>query len=206
MTDDGPVTAVTRSCISVGAPGSVADLLPRASDGDLVAWDDIVRRYSTLVSATVRSCQMQDADALDAVQMTWLRLAENAHHMQFPERLGEWLATTARHECLRILRQADPASNFVHTAPDTVADRSTGPEQRVVDADTARTLWNIVAELPPRRRTLLQALFTDHPRPYGEVARAAGIPLGGVGPTRARALRQLRVRLNDHGLGPDAWR
>jgi hypothetical protein len=31
---------------------------------------------------------LQDADARDAVQTTWLRLAENAHQVQFPERLG----------------------------------------------------------------------------------------------------------------------
>jgi RNA polymerase sigma factor (sigma-70 family) len=202
VTDAARVTAATRSCTSVGAPGSVADLLPRASDGDPVAWDEVLRRYGTLVSATVRSFQMQDADTLDAVQMTWLRLAENAHRVQFPERLGGWLATTARRECLRILHDANPASNL---RPDVVADRSRGPEQHAIDADTTRTLWKIVAELPPRRRTLLQALFTDHPRPYGEVARTAGIPQGAIGPTRARALRQLRVRLNDRGLGPDAW-
>jgi DNA-directed RNA polymerase specialized sigma24 family protein len=79
------------------------------------------------------------------------------------------------------------------------------PEQRVINADTTRRLWSMVAELPPRRRTLLRALFTDHPRPYGELARTAGIPQGAIGPTRARALQQLRVRLKDHGLGPDAW-
>jgi RNA polymerase sigma factor (sigma-70 family) len=201
VTDARRVTAATRSCTS-GAPGSVADLLPRASDGDPVAWDEVLRRYGTLVSATVRSFQMQDADTLDAVQMTWLRLAENAHRVQFPERLGGWLATTARRECLRILGDANPAPNL---RPDVVADRSRGPEQRAIEADTTRTLWKIVAELPPRRRTLLQALFADHPRPYGELARTAGIPQGAIGPTRARALRELRGRLNDRGLGLDAW-
>jgi RNA polymerase sigma factor (sigma-70 family) len=202
MTDGGLVTAATRSCTSVDATGSVADRLSRASDGDPIAWDEVLRRYGNLVSATVRSFQMQDADALDAVQMTWLRLAENTHRVQFPERLGGWLVTTARRECLRILRQSNPTPDL---RPDTVIDRSMDPEQRVIDADTTRRLWNMVAELPPRRRTLLRALFTDQPRPYGEVARTAGIPQGAIGPTRARALQQLRVRLNDHGLGPDTW-
>jgi RNA polymerase sigma factor (sigma-70 family) len=202
MTDGGLVTAATRSCTSADATSSVADRLSRASNGDPVAWDEVLRQYGNLVSATVRSFQMQDADALDAVQMTWLRLAENIHQVQFPERLGGWLTTTARRECLRILRQSNPAP---HLRLDTIADRSMDPEQRVVDADTTRRLWNMVAELPPRRRILLRALFTDHPRPYDEVARTAGIPQGAIGPTRARALQQLRVRLNDHGLGPDTW-
>ena len=199
MIDGGLVTAATRSCTSADATDSVVDRLSRASDGDPIVWDDVLRRYGNLVSATVRSFQLQDADTLDAVQMTWLRLAENIHRVQFPERLGGWLTTTARRECLRILRQSNPTPDL---RPDTVVDRSMDPEQRVIDADTTRRLWNMVAELPPRRRTLLRALFTDHPQPYGEVARTAGIPQGAIGPTRARALRQLRVRLNDHGLGP----
>ena len=204
-TDSGLVTAATRSCPSADAPDDVADLLRRASDRDPVAWEEILRLYGKLVSATVRSFQMQDADALDAVQMTWLRLAENPHRVQFPERLDGWLVTTARRECLRILRRVTRAPNLCHSALDTLAHPSVGPEQCVINADTIRTLWNIVAELPPRRRALVRELFTDYPRPYAEVARAAGIPLGGMGPTRARALRQLRGRINDDGLGPDTW-
>jgi len=182
------------------ATPSVADLLLGISDRDPAAWEEIVRRYGKLVSVTVRSFRLQDADALDAVQMTWLRLAENAHRVQLPERLGGWLVTTARRECLRILRQAKSAPNFIDVGAETVADPSVGPEQRVIGADTARTLWTLVGELPPRQRTLLRALFTDNPPPYAEVARAGGIPLGAIGPTRARALRQLRDTLEQHGL------
>jgi RNA polymerase sigma factor (sigma-70 family) len=178
----------------------------RVHNGESLTWDDVLRQYGTLVAATVRSFQMQDADALDAIQMTWLRLAENAHRVQFPERLGGWLATTARNECLRIRRKAGTAPVLRATELDTLADRSIGPEQRVIDTHTARRLWAIVAELPPRRRVVLEELFTEAPRPYAEVARKAGIPLGGIGPTRARALRQLRGMLDDDGLGADIWR
>lgn len=181
-----------------GATDSVADLLLRIGERDPAAWEEILRRYGKLVSATVRSFNLQKADALDAVQMTWLRLAENAHRVQFPERLGGWLATTARRECLHILRQTKPAVDLLDVAPETIADSSVGPEQQVIDADTTRRLWKLVDELPPRRRTLLWTLFNDAPRPYADVARVTGMPPGGIGPTRARALRQLRGKLNDH--------
>jgi RNA polymerase sigma factor (sigma-70 family) len=197
-------TAANIRCTPTGATPRVADLLPRASDGDPGAWEEIVRRYGGLVSATVRSFRLQDNDALDAVQMTWLRLAENAHRVQFPERLGAWLVTTARRECLRILRDRAKLAS----APldiDTVADSSVGPEQHVIDMDTAQMLRDLVAELEPRKRNLLQALFTDNPQPYAEIARATGIPIGSIGPTRARALRRLRRLGNDeHGLGEAA--
>jgi RNA polymerase sigma factor (sigma-70 family) len=130
--------------------------------------------------------------------MTWLRLGENALRIQSPERLPGWLATTARRECLHILRQAKRASG-----PIDVADPSMDPERRAIDADTARTLWNLVDELPPRQRTLLRALFTDQPRPYTEVSRTTGIPAGAIGPTRARALAKLRCSLEQRQ--PTGW-
>ncbi len=193
-------TAIATSYDHASATSSMADLLLQVGDGDPAAWDEIFRRYGKLVSTTVRSFRLQEADALDAAQMTWLRLAENAHRIRFPERLGGWLATTARRECLRILRQAKPATGAIRIVPETAVEPSVGPEQRVIDADTSRTLWKLVAELSPRRRTLLRTLFTDNPRSYAEVAHAAGIPPGGIGPTRARALQQLRRRLNEHEL------
>jgi hypothetical protein len=94
----------TEQSIELGAATSIAELLLRAGAGNPAARDELVRRYSGVVLATVRSFRLQDADAGHAVQMTWLRLAENCHRIQQPERLGGWLATTARRECRRILR------------------------------------------------------------------------------------------------------
>jgi RNA polymerase sigma factor (sigma-70 family) len=200
------MTTTSTSYAPTGTEASVADLLLRVGDGDPAAWQEIMRRYGAVVSTTVRSFRLQDADALDATQTTWLRLAEHAHQIQHPERLGGWLATTARRICLRILSHAKRPPDVFDPVVETVADPFADPEQRIIDADSMRRLWNFISELPPRRRTLLRALFTEHPRPYAEVAGLTGIPVGGIGPTRARALAQLRDRLEQHGLGPAAWR
>jgi RNA polymerase sigma factor (sigma-70 family) len=200
------MTTATRSRTAVDATVYIGDLLERVGDGDSAAWEEVVRRYGRLVSAAVGSFRLQDADARDAVQTTWLRLAENAHRVLWSERLGGWLTTTARHECQRILRRAKAAPEAIDAVVATVADPAVGPEQQAMQADAARTLWNLVEELSPRQRTLLRALFADQPRSYAEVARSVGIPPGAIGPTRERALQQLRDRLDEHGLGPAAWR
>ncbi len=183
---------------SADATSNIADLLPRVAAGDSAAWEEILRRYSALVSTTVRAFRLQDADTLDAVQTTWLRLAENAHQVRHPARLGGWLATTARRECLRILRQLTPIPHLFETDLEAVADSSAGPEQSAIQTDSTRRLWKHVDELSPRGRTLLRALFTDSGRPYAEIASALGIPTGAIGPTRTRALQQLRDRLDKH--------
>ncbi len=198
------MTTATITDATAHATDSVADLLLWISDGDPAAWDEIIRRYGTLVATTVRSFRLQEADALDAMQMTWLRLTENTHRVQFPERLGGWLATTARRECLHILRQGKRGPHLTDGTLETVSEPSAGPEQHVIDAHTTRTLRKLIDELPPRQRTLIRMLFTDEPCSYATIARITQIPLGGIGPTRARALRQLRDKLNKHELRPSA--
>src|SRR5436305_2507576 len=186
------MTTATISYMPAEATDSLAGLLQGVGNGDPAAWDEIYCRFGKLVSTTVRSFRLQEADALDAMQTTWLRLAEHAHRVQFPERLGGWLATTARRECLHILRHSKLGPIFTDVAPEPSSDPSTAPEQRAIDADTTQTLRKLIDELSPRRRTLMRLLFTDDRCSYDEVARITGIPLGGIGPTRARALRQLR--------------
>lgn len=175
---------------------AVAELLPMVSYGDPSAWEEILRRYGRLVTATVHSFGLQHADALDVIQTTWLRLAENTHRIRDPQRLAGWLATTARRECFRIFRQAARITSCVD--PVNLIDSSTGPERRAIDADTTRALWTLVEQLSPRQQVVLRALFTDHPYPYTDITRITRIPQGAIGPTRARALAQLRSRLKQH--------
>jgi RNA polymerase sigma factor (sigma-70 family) len=164
-------------------------LLQSARSGDERAWTEIVRRYRGLVTAVVRSYRLQDADAHDAEQRTWLRLVEHRDAVRDPERLGGWLATTASRECLRILRESRAV---VTDELDAVPDPNRAVEDQVVDADTVSRLWTIVAALPPRGRSIMMELFAEDPRPYSEVARATGIPVGSLGPSRARLIGRVR--------------
>src|SRR4051794_25415750 len=80
------------------------ELVQAAVAGDQAAWNELVERFQGLVWATSRSYRLSRADAADVAQTTWLRLVENLNRIHDPERLGAWLATTARRECLRHIR------------------------------------------------------------------------------------------------------
>lgn len=165
------------------------ELLRSAACGDERAWTEIVGRYRGLVSAVVRSYRLQDADAHDAEQRTWLRLVEHRNAVRDPQRLGGWLATTASRECLRILRESRAV---VTDELDAMPDLDRTVEDQVVDADTVSRIWTIVAALPPRGRAIMMELFAEEQRPYAEVARATGIPIGSLGPSRARLIDRVR--------------
>ena len=74
-------------------------------------------RYGGMVRGVVASFRLQEADAADAVQMTWLRAFERLDSVRNPDRLGGWLATIANRECLALLRRAR-----WETPDETVAD------------------------------------------------------------------------------------
>ena len=191
-----PATAIRPTEAGLDAPSEIAALLQAAIEGDSSAWTEIVVRYGRLVSTTVQSYRLQDADALDAIQMTWLRLLTKGHRIQDPDRLTAWLVTTARRECLAILRRPKQIPYRDETF-DTLADSSECPEQRFLAGEEVMVVRGLIAALPVRGQTLVRALFSESPRPYSEIASTLGIPIGSLGPTRARALRQLRHMLNE---------
>lgn len=174
---------------------TTAELLRAAGDGDAAAWERLVRLYRPVVAATIRSYRLQDADARDAEQHTWLRLVEHHRTLREPEALGGWLVTTAGRECLRILRNARRVALIDQTEP--LPDLDSDTEQRVVDSETARQVRQLLPLLPTRARALLIALFGDDPPAYAELARRTGIPVGSIGPTRARALQRLRLLIDE---------
>jgi RNA polymerase sigma factor (sigma-70 family) len=153
-----------------------------------------------MLRAVVHGHGLSGADAADVVQTTWLRLAENLDRLQDPARVGAWLATTARRECLRTLRQFArelPAENPPEPRRGGVAPA----DRRLVEADRDATLWAAFGRLSARDQRLLRMLVADPQPSYEEIGKALAMPIGSIGPTRGRALQRLRRGLElDEGL------
>src|SRR5579859_6959120 len=79
----------------------VAALVRQAAAGDKAAWERLVQQYARLIWSITGEFKLVESDAADVVQTTWLRLLEHINRIQYPDRVGSWLASTARHECLR---------------------------------------------------------------------------------------------------------
>lgn len=176
----------------------VAGTVRRAADGDRAAWNALVESFSGMIWSVSTSYRLGPADAAEVVQTTWLRLLENLGRIREPERVGGWLATTARRESLRLLRLrgrelvTDDETRFDRgwAGPGNVeVDRT--PEDVLLDRDRDRALWRAFARLSERCRQLLQLVVVDAP-PYAVVSAALDMPVGSIGPTRARCLDQLR--------------
>jgi RNA polymerase sigma factor (sigma-70 family) len=178
-------------------------LVMAAAGGDKAAWQALVQRFSGLIWSIARAHRLSGADAADVSQTTWLRLAEHIHKINNPERVGAWLATAARRECLQSIRvnaRTVPSDDMTRFDDAMAGDNPTEgevlrAESEREEAHLATVIWQTVGRLPQRCGQLLRILMTSPPPSYAEVAAALDLPVGSIGPTRARCLQQLRQQL-----------
>jgi RNA polymerase sigma factor (sigma-70 family) len=166
-----------------------------AAGGSNTAWGQLVDHYSGLLWSITRSFRLSAPDASDVIQTTWLRLVEHLGRIEQPDRVGAWLATTARNECLVALRRSARVTPAGSEFLDDVADKGPAPDHGLLTVERDTALWAALGSLSELCRNLLRVLASDPQPSYVEVGAALSIPVGSIGPSRARCLEQLRRRM-----------
>jgi RNA polymerase sigma factor (sigma-70 family) len=185
---------------------SVAALVARVGEGDQAAWDELVERYSPLVWSICLHYQLNRQDIDDVGQNVWLLLVEHIGSLREAAALPGWLATTTKHEALRVLRVARRRDRAGSPPEDQMDPTDTTVEQEVIIAERNAALRLAFAELPHRCHELLSLLMSDPPPGYAYISATLGLPVGSIGPTRARCLDRLRrsphlIGVLDDGAG-----
>jgi RNA polymerase sigma factor (sigma-70 family) len=183
----------------------VVALVTRASEGDQDAWYELVDRYAPLVYTICTRYRLSNHDIEDVGQNVWLLLVEKLGKLREPAALPGWLATTTARECLRVVTAAHKSERVGTGLDDSVVfvdDRAIDEEILVAERNAA--LRAAFAELPGRCQQLLAMLISDPPHPYAEIHAKLGIPVGSIGPQRARCLDRLRRSKAFSGLDDEA--
>lgn len=167
----------------------VASLVRAAASGDQDAWEALVAEFSVLVLGIARAHRLNEADAADVAQTTWLRLVEHLGRINDPERVGAWLATTARRESMRVLCRAKR-----QIVTDQVPERSAEDDlaQRLLTKESHEAVRQAFRRLRSTDQALLGLLLADSAPSYEQIGRILEMPVGSIGPTRARSLTRLR--------------
>ena len=166
----------------------------RAKKGDARSWDALVDHFQNLVYSVARRTGLDANDASDVFQLTFVALYKNLDRIENPETLAKWLSVTASRESLKLKRVS---ARYVHeqedgpSLDDTLADEEDSAERQATDAVEAEYWRLAVQRLGGRCEQLLSALYFDE-RSYEEITADLGIPMGAIGPTRARCLEKLK--------------
>jgi RNA polymerase sigma factor (sigma-70 family) len=183
---------------------SLAELVEGARTGCPGAWRAVVARFDVGLHALARGYGLDAATVDDAVQQTWLAAVTHLAALRDPAALPGWLRSILRRECLRAANRARREVPVVEHSlgdpgPATEATFRTAtapaPEDEVIRRTQLAELRAAVRRLSAREQELMTLLTDAREHTYTEIAHTLGLPVGSIGPTRARCIAKLRPLL-----------
>jgi len=197
------ITSLTDRRAAQLGERSTETLVEAAAAGEPQAWSELNDRYAVLIRSVCRAHRLGDADTDDVAQLTWLRAVEHIGRLRDPDRFGAWVGTTARHECLRVLRGHKRVVPTADEVQCPLFAQESDPDEAALAAERRAAVRIALSALPPRQRTLLRLLHSEAAPSYEAIGSTLGMPVGSIGPTRSRALERLRQEL-EHAVLPAA--
>ncbi|HZA17744.1 MAG TPA: sigma-70 family RNA polymerase sigma factor [Pseudonocardiaceae bacterium] len=208
----------TPTAIWVDSETELEELVVAARSGCATSWREIVNRFDNCLWRSARARGLDGPTADDVVQQTWLAAVTNIETLRSAQALGGWLRSILHRECLKAfsLRQRetpriDDAELIGNTQGRTVVMRTEprSPEEETLQREQRMLVQTAQRRLSRRDQDLLTLLVVEPPLPYTEISRRLGMPIGSIGPTRARCFARLRRELaaldaiGGYGAGSD---
>ncbi len=197
----------TGGTVARGTPAAVddppptdAELVARTAAGEAAAWDELVSRYERLVYSVGLREGLNESEAADALETTFLALLDSTQDgARVRVRLASWLVTMARQEIGRVQRgrahhqvHSRSSASVAHAVPDARRQEAAG----ACDWERVATVHQALAHLPHRQRMLVMDAYFDHARPtQAEPPRQSSQTDDAIDHERSRALDRLRLKL-----------
>ncbi|MBI5031547.1 MAG: sigma-70 family RNA polymerase sigma factor [Chloroflexi bacterium] len=179
--------------------GSDQTLVQACLEGDQNAWKELVDKYGRLVYAVARRDGLSEADADDIVQIVFTIVLKQLRTLRNQASLSGWLAAIAHWQSLRLVQRTRPLAEL----DETVADGSTSVFDLVRRWERREMVRQAIDRLDYFERELIYQLFSETPSTYAQIAAYLGIPVGSIGPTRARCFKKLCKILSDMNIDID---
>lgn len=174
-----------------------AALIARCREGDEAAWSALVEKYGRLVYSIPRKLGLSESDSDDVFQTVFSALLRHVREIEQPGSLSYWLMTTSRRASWKVLRGENRTSELTEREID---------ERQSVDDDVAQwereqVVKQALGRIDARCRDLLTALFLDPTEAsYDRISAELGMPIGSIGPTRARCFKKVHAVLAEMGV------
>jgi RNA polymerase sigma factor (sigma-70 family) len=163
-------------------------LVDRARTGDDSAWSTLTQRYDRMLRSIARAYRLDAHDTDDAIQNTWIKLYEHLDRIRDNAAIAGWLNTTMRRQVLRLL-QTHTREYLTNDLDHTTTNDT--PEEHLLHTEQHHILHHALATLPDRQRRLMTLIATDTTT-YDHIATTLDMPIGSIGPIRARSIARLR--------------
>jgi RNA polymerase sigma-70 factor (ECF subfamily) len=188
-----------------GRPTEETELVERARRGEVVAYEELVRRYQDVALRTAHLVSGGVDDAEDAVQEAFVKAFHALARFRPGSPFRPWLLRIVANEARNRRRSANRRSGLALRATEDrpSSDAAPSPEAAVLVHETRIALLRAVEALRDDDREVVVARYLLE-LPEAEAAEMLGVPRGTVKSRLSRALARLRVALREDAAGSGA--
>ncbi|MBD3236056.1 MAG: sigma-70 family RNA polymerase sigma factor [Candidatus Eisenbacteria bacterium] len=159
------------------------------------AWRQLFDEYGRLIYSVAVRLGFDDAARDDLFQDACLTILDSIDTLRDPHRLASWIYTLTYRLGIDRIRRRNPEVSLDEAprAETTQGARTVQPEilRELERLEAAAQVLDALAHLDPRCRRLLRALYLEEPPlSYEQISAREGMPIGSIGPTRARCLQR----------------
>lgn len=180
-------------------------VIDRALNGDKKAYAELLSRYRDSVYYVMLRMVNNPSDAEDLTIEAFGKAFFHLSQYTPTHAFSTWLFRIATNNCIDFIRRKSMSPRpFDHDDGEesemeaTIPSDTRGPDELLIDSETARTINNIISNLKPRYRRLIELRFLED-YSYEDIASELSLPIGTVKARlfRARTLIQNILR-NKH--------
>ncbi|WP_258059604.1 RNA polymerase sigma factor [Rathayibacter rathayi] len=173
---------------------SDALLAERSAEGDVRAFEVLVKRHQSILRAYAWRLTGSQADASDVVQNALITVWAQLPQLKERASVRSWMMRIVSRSSVDLLRQRRPTDDV--DAVEHPASREPGPVEAAEHSDAMRALAHALSKLPESQRQcwLLREVGGES---YNEIADHLGLTVTAVRGKLARARESLVVAMED---------
>jgi RNA polymerase sigma-70 factor (ECF subfamily) len=185
-----------------GRPLEDVDLIKSAQSGEVMAYEELVRRYQGIAVRTAYVIS-PDGDAEDAVQEAFVKAYAAIARFRLDAPFRPWLLRIVANEARNRRRSAGRRAGLALRAAEDrrPGDAAPSPESAVLADESRQALLSAINGLRDEDREVIAARYLLD-LSEAETAETLGLPRGTVKSRLSRALARLRERLAASDGGP----
>jgi RNA polymerase sigma-70 factor, ECF subfamily len=156
-----------------------SEYVQKLTDGDIEVEHHFVEYFSSLLFAKLRFQLRSGQEVQELRQEVFLRVLRSLRQgqgLQKPERLGAFVNTVCTNVLLEYYREKNRVIQFDEHTPEP-RDSRRDVEQELVTEENQNRVRSLVAELAPKDRRILKALFLEE-REKDSICREFGVSRG----------------------------
>jgi len=199
-------TVAPPDSLSAEAPEDEFELVRRAQDGDMTAYDALVERYQERIYATIYHMTGNHEDAIDLAQETFIKGYQALKTFKGDSSIYTWIYRIAVNKTINHLKQKkhrphlslnDLDFNAEHD-PDLVAFVSENTPRRAIGLSELQEKLNAALLKLSEVHRLAVTLHDIQGLPHEEIARIMDCNVGTVRSRLFYARQQLQAYLSDY--------